>query len=88
MHQRIIFQLEGQPVSVLIPCDCGLPIERIGQKDVPTGVPFWIVGVDAIPDDRTFRDAWEIDVSALGEPSGHGDLSAFETWRSEQEDAA
>ena len=44
----------------------------IAAKDVPQGVPFWIVGADTIPTDRTFRDAWELDVVSMGEPSGFG----------------
>ena len=72
MSQRIIFQLSEQPVSVLIPADCGLTLDLIGQKDVPSGVPFWIVDADTIPADRTFRDAWELDVASMGEPSGFG----------------
>lgn len=72
MDKRIIYQLQGQPVTILVPCECGLTLEQIGQKDVPTGVPFWIVGTETIPTDRTFRDAWELDVASMGEPSGFG----------------
>ena len=69
---RIVYQLADQPVAIIIPCECGLTIEQIGQKDVPQGVPFWIVPADTIPTDRTFRDAWELDVESMGEPSGFG----------------
>lgn len=31
----------------------------IAQKDVPAGKPYKIVDVSDIPEDRTFRDAWE-----------------------------
>lgn len=72
MEKRIVYQLDGQPVAVLIPCECGLTLEQIGKKDVPVGVPFWIVDADTIPADRTFRDAWELDVEAMGEPDGVG----------------
>lgn len=72
MNNRIVYQLPDQPTSVLIPCDCGLTLERIGQKDAPHGAPFWIVDADTIPTDRTFRDAWELDVASMGEPSGFG----------------
>lgn len=72
MSQRIVYQLPAQPVAIMTPGDCGLSIEQIGQKDVPQGVPFWIVPADSIPSDRTFRDAWELDVASMGEPSGFG----------------
>lgn len=72
MGARIVYQLPGQPASVLIPCECGLTIEQIGQKDVPAGAPFWVVPSDSIPTDRNMRDAWELDVEAMGEPSGFG----------------
>jgi ribosomal protein S12 len=39
--------------------ECGLTIEEIAVKDVPAGVPYKIVDVSDIPEDRTFRDAWE-----------------------------
>jgi hypothetical protein len=33
--------------------------EWIAAKDVPAGKPFQILDVSDIPEDRTFRDAWE-----------------------------
>ena len=72
MDKRIVYQLTGQPVAIVIPCQCGLTIEQIGQKDVPPGVHFWIVDAASIPADRTFRDAWELDTADMGEPSGIG----------------
>ena len=72
MDSRIVYQLPDQPTVVLIPCECGLTLRQIGQKDVPQGIPFWIIPADSIPTDRTFRDAWELDVASMGEPSGFG----------------
>lgn len=72
MNKRIVYQLPEQPVSIIIPCECGLTIQDIGIKDVPNGVPFWIVPMDSIPTDCAFRDAWELDYDALGEPTGVG----------------
>ena len=72
MDKRIVYQLPEQPVAIVTPCECGLALEQIGQKDVPPGVPFWIVEASTIPTDRTFRDAWELDVASMGEPSGFG----------------
>lgn len=47
------------------------------ENDTPTEfemvkTPYWIVDTSEIPTDRTFRDAWEIDETALGEPHGFG----------------
>lgn len=72
MNKRIIYRDDSNTVSILIPCECDLTVEQIGQKDVPPGVPFWIVDASTIPTDRTFRDAWELDTDAMGEPSGIG----------------
>lgn len=72
MDKRIIYQPEGSPMAILVPTECGLSIEQIGAKDVPTGLPFWIVSADALPDDRTFRDAWDLDTDSLGDPHGFG----------------
>lgn len=59
MNQRIIYPTDGG-VAVIIPApDCGLSIEEIAEKDVPSGKPYKIVDVSDIPTDRTFRDAWE-----------------------------
>ncbi len=72
MAKRIVFQLPGQPVSVLIPCDCGLDLDQIGTKDVPAGLPFWIVDSRFIPSTREYREAWHLDFASMGNPSGVG----------------
>lgn len=72
MDKRILFQAEGAPVAVLIPCDCGLTLEEIGVKDVPAGLLFWIVDADSVPEDRAFRDAWELDAAVIGPAHGVG----------------
>jgi hypothetical protein len=59
MNQRIIYPTDDGGVAIIIPADCGLSIEEIAAKDVPTGKPFKIVDVADIPTDRTFRNAWE-----------------------------
>ena len=73
MNSRVIYQVEGSPVSVLIPADCGMSLIDIGKKDVPAGVPFWVVPSSVIPADRAFRDAWYLDHSDMGPPSGIGE---------------
>jgi hypothetical protein len=60
MNSRIIYPTDDGGVCVIIPAaECGLSIEAIAAKDVPTGKPFKIVDVSDIPEDRTFRAAWE-----------------------------
>lgn len=60
MDKRIIYQNDEGGVAVIVPApDCGLTIEEIAEKDVPSGKPYKIVDVADIPADRTFRDAWE-----------------------------
>lgn len=83
MDKVIVFQLPERPISVIYQADYGLPIDRIGQKDVPDGVPFWIIQSEEIPTDRTFRNAWELDHAAMGEPDGVGDTPEFDAWYEE-----
>ena len=60
MNKRIIYPTDDGGVAVIIPAaECGLSIEAIAAKDVPTGKPFKIVDASDIPEDRTFRAAWE-----------------------------
>lgn len=60
MNQRIIYPTDNGGVAIIVPTiECGLSIEEIAQKDVPTGTPYKIVDVTDIPSDRTFRGAWE-----------------------------
>lgn len=44
--------------------------EQVAQASVPAGVQYVIVDESLIPDDRTFRDAWEYDTTT--EPDGIG----------------
>ena len=37
MDERIIYQNDAGGVAIITPCDCGLTIEQIAAKDVPTG---------------------------------------------------
>lgn len=70
LSKRIIFQNEEGGVSVLIPAECGLAIEEIAAKDVPTGKPYKIVDVSDIPTDRTERIAWTVDEADLTDGVG------------------
>ena len=62
MNQRIIYPNDDGGVSILIPTPEYLvehTIEELAAKDVPAGKPYKIVDVSEIPEDRTFRNAWE-----------------------------
>ena len=60
MTKVIVYTNENGGVAIIIPTvECGLTIEQIASKDVPTGKPYKIVDVSDIPTDRTFRNAWE-----------------------------
>jgi hypothetical protein len=61
MSQKIaIYLVEENKVAVLFPVlSCGLSLEQIIQKDIPAGVPYKIIDASELPQDRTFRDAWE-----------------------------
>lgn len=59
MNQRIIYRTDDGGVAIVVPADCGLTIQQIAAKDVPTGKPYKIVDVSEIPSDRIFRNAWE-----------------------------
>lgn len=69
--KRIIYQNDDNSISILTPApECPLTIEEIAQKDVPTGKKYKIVDISEIPNDRTFRNAWEIDESELTDGVG------------------
>ena len=74
MSSRIIYKNLDNSVGVIIPTQEVLKfatVIQVAEKDVPTGLPYWIVETSLIPEDRTFRSAWEIDDS-FGEPTGFG----------------
>jgi len=63
---RIIFENQDKSIGILIPtqeCVDLFGIEAIAKKDVPEGLPYWIVEDVHIPESRTFRNAWETDES-------------------------
>ena len=70
MNQRIIYKTDAGGVAVLIPADCGLTIEQIAAKDVPTGKAYKIVDVSEIPTDRQWRDEWTVDEADLTDGVG------------------
>jgi len=58
MDKRIVYKNDDNTISIIVPADCGLTIEEIAAKDVPSGKEYHIVNASDIPSDRTFRNAW------------------------------
>ena len=69
-NKRIIYQNDTGGVAVLTPADCGLTIEQIAAKDVPTGRAYKIVDVSEIPTDRQWRNEWAVDEADLTDGVG------------------
>jgi len=62
MNKRIIYKTADGGVAIIIPTQEYLEthtIEELALKDVPANTPYKIVDVSEIPNDRTFRNAWE-----------------------------
>lgn len=77
--QLIIFENADKTVGVIHPIifDCG--IDALAKKDVPSGLPYWVVDESVLPQTREYRDAWRIDHDAMGAPHGYGhEASTFE----------
>ena len=73
MSPRIIYLTDNNTVAIIIPTPEALSVHSVMEvalKDVPAGKPFKIVDSSVIPSDRTFRLAWEVDVSSLTDGVG------------------
>ena len=70
MDKRIVYQSDDGGVAIIIPCDCGLTIQQIAAKDVPTGKPYKIVDMADIPTDRSARNSWFVDQADLTDGVG------------------
>ena len=71
---KIIFKNEDNSIGIITPTDEALSfatVIQVAEKDVPHNLPYWIVEDSVIPENRTFRSAWEIDES-MGKPDGFG----------------
>jgi hypothetical protein len=71
--KRAVFKNDQGGISVVVPSPgLDLSMLEVAQRVVPAGQPFWIINVTDQPNDRTFRNAWEIDEAEMGNPSGYG----------------
>jgi len=70
MDKRIIYKNTDGSIAIIVPTNCGLTVEQIADKDVPTGLNYKIVNVSDISSDRTFRNAWTIDDAELTDGVG------------------
>ncbi len=71
---KIIFKNEDNSIGIITPTEEALKfatVIQVAEKDVPHNLPYWIVEDSVIPENRTFRSAWEIDDS-FGKPDGFG----------------
>lgn len=71
-NKVIIFKNVDASIGVIYPTPEGLKalgsIEALAVKDVPNGCRWGIFDKSDISSDRTFREAWSIDDSALNDP--------------------
>lgn len=59
MDKRIVFKNDDGSCGIVIPSPKWAgTLEELAAKDVPAGKSWRIVDVTAIPQDRTFRNAW------------------------------
>ena len=57
---RIIYENNEGGISIVVPApNTGLTLNQIIEGSVPPGKQYKIVDVSEIPEDRTFRNAWE-----------------------------
>ena len=68
---RIIYKTPENTVSVIVPSPNWTgTLEKLAQKDVPSGLKYKIVEDSDIPSDRSFRNAWEVDEVELTDGVG------------------
>lgn len=65
MGQRILYQNDDGGISIIIPGSGAFTIDEIARKDVPGGRNYVIVADSAIPGDRYFRNAWELNGNGI-----------------------
>ena len=75
MTKFIVFKEDDGSISIIKPIvGCGLTLEEIAAKDVPSGKKYKIIEATDVPTDRYFRNAWDMDESEMTDGVGadHG----------------
>lgn len=73
MENKKIAYVEKGTLCIITPVDdCGLTIEEIAAKDVPAGVPYFIIGDGFLPSDRSLREEWSLPSESMVHPDGFG----------------
>lgn len=70
---KIVFANQDGSIGIIHPAAeamATMSMHEIARKDVPTGRPYKIVQDEEIPTDRTFRDAWTMDISLMTDGVG------------------
>jgi hypothetical protein len=64
MDKVVVYENQDGGIALLYPApNCGLTLQQIIAKDVPSGAKYKILQRSDIPTDRTYRDAWVMDFS-------------------------
>jgi hypothetical protein len=66
---NIIIYSDESIIKILIPCTTDLTLLKIGEKDIPKNIPFWIIKESEIP--NTPQETWNL--VDMGKPSGYGE---------------
>lgn len=86
MGQVIIYSNDDESLAIVVPfLGCGLTLEQIALKDVPSGKPFKIIDEADLPADRSSRTRWTVDEALLtdgvGADYGTGSANEVTGWR-------
>lgn len=63
MTQLIAYVNDEGGVSIVVPVDLSMSIEEVASRSVPEGKRYRVIDADKVPKDRTFRKAWQEDLS-------------------------
>lgn len=64
MGSVVIYKTESGDLAVVNPADSsGLTVEEIAYRSVPPGVQYRIIDSSSLPEDATYRAAWDCDLT-------------------------
>jgi len=83
MSKVIVYPNNRGGIAIVYPAiNCGISLEEIARKDVPSNVPYLLIDESTIPTDYDFFEAFEADFSS---PYGYG--VGAQAWFIEQYEA-